>query len=133
MYLNKQLKDINLTPKQIYILLILSNDHHINQESIASILNSNEVTTTREIYTLEKNNYVTREIDEDDKRKKIVLLTDKGKRFVNIITTFSKQIETNLNEYISPEELHFLRILLKKLLISVDKLILLPLEYKRED
>lgn len=125
-YLNHHLKNVDLTPKQIYILLILSNENNLNQESIASVLNSNEVTTAREINHLEKNEFIERETDSNDKRKKIVLLTDKGKKLVNIITKFSNISEENLNEYISPEELHILRILLKKLLLSVNEQLLKP-------
>ena len=53
-YLNMNLKDFDLTAKQVYIILILYNKDNLNQETIASILNSNEVTTTREINNLEK-------------------------------------------------------------------------------
>ncbi len=55
-YLNKNLKEFDLTAKQVYIILIIYNKENLNQETIASILNSNEVTTTREINNLEKKN-----------------------------------------------------------------------------
>lgn len=40
---------------------------------------------------------------------------------------FSKKSEYYLNEYISPEELHILRILLKKLILIIDKTDSIPI------
>ena len=126
-YLNMNLKDFDLTAKQVYIILILYNKENLNQETIASILNSNEVTTTREINNLEKKELITRKIDENDKRKKIVELTEKGKTVANLSMNFSRKSEDYLNEHMSPEELHILRILLKKLILVVNKTDSIPI------
>lgn len=123
-YMNKKLKNKNLTLIHSYIMLILFNGNNINQETIASILKINEVTATRVIGSLEDNGYVIRKIDENDKRKKIVNLTEKGREMVKVIMDYSNDDEKMINELISPEELHILRVLMKKLLLSINELIL---------
>jgi len=111
-----------LTLTQAYIILILYNEKNLNQETIASILNINEVTATREISSLEDNGYVSRRVDEKDKRRKIVTLTESGKKMVKTITDYSHDNEKIINEFVSPEELHMLRVLMKKLLVSINEL-----------
>jgi len=121
-YMTKKLKDRDLTLTQAYIILILYNEKNLNQETIASILNINEVTATREISSLEDNGYVSRRVDENDKRRKIVTLTESGKKMVKTITDYSHDNEKIINEFVSPEELHMLRVLMKKLLVSINEL-----------
>ncbi len=70
---------------------------------------------------------ITRKIDENDKRKKIVELTEKGKTVANLSMNFSRKSEDYLNEHMSPEELHILRILLKKLILVVNKTDSIPI------
>lgn len=121
-YMNNKLKNRDLTLTQAYIILILFNEKNLNQETIASILNINEVTATREISSLEDNGYVMRRVDENDKRRKIVNLTENGREKVKTISEYFQYNEKLINEYISPEELHLLRVLMKKLLVSINEL-----------
>lgn len=121
-YMNKKLKNKDLTLKQAHIILILFNENNINQELIGSMLHINEVTTTREISSLEDKGYVIRRVDENDKRKKIVTITEEGRKKVKTITDYAKNNEKMINEFISPEELHILRVLMKKLLTSINEL-----------
>ena len=111
-----------MTLTQAYIILILFNEKNLNQETIASILNINEVPAPREISSLEDNGYVMRRVDENDKRRKIVNLTENGREKVKTISEYFQYNEKLINEYISPEELHLLRVLMKKLLVSINEL-----------
>ena len=63
-----------------------------------------------------------RRVDENDKRRKIVNLTENGREKVKTLSEYSQYNEKLINEYISPEELHLLRVLMKKLLVSINEL-----------
>lgn len=113
---NYHLKDKNITRKQLYILFVLNMYKNIPQEKIASILNLKEVTVTREINHLEKNQFIVRKNDVTDKRKKLVNITYKGKDFLEKLDI--NKLEKDIGNYLTSEEIHILRILLKKLIMS---------------
>ena len=116
-YLEDYLKNQKFTKRQIYILYVLDNYSNIPQEKIASILDFKEVTITREINILEKNNLISRKIDQNDKRKKLVNITSRGKEALDKINL--NKLDDNLEEYMTKEELYILKMLLNKIILSL--------------
>ena len=80
-YLNffgKYLSELDINPNQFWILLSLCQEQNISQDKIASILRVNGATMTRELNDLEERRLIVRKTDENDRRRKLVSLFDKG-------------------------------------------------------
>ncbi len=114
-YLGDFLGKIHLSPSKIYYLLALSENNHVSQEYLASVLNMSEGTVTKLTYRLEKLNLIEREVDLTDKRKKLVTITSEGEQIVDEFHTVIKGFENELRKDFTEEELLILRILLKKM------------------
>ena len=68
-FFKKMLSELNINNTQLYILYEISNDPKINQEKIASRCNIDKGAIARSIKKLEDNSFISREIDENNKRK----------------------------------------------------------------
>lgn len=121
-FIKKHLNDVKLTQKQAYILLTLFHENSIPQEKLASLLNFNEVTVTREVNYLEKKNYIIRKTDENDKRKKIVSLSEKGYAMQSLLRKCDHESEIELLDYLNYEELHILKFLMRKVMLTLDEI-----------
>lgn len=73
-----------------------------NQAQIGDFLNQDKTAVTRLLDLMEKNETVVREVSEEDKRNKLLKLTDKGKMlYANLLPHIEKTLETaysGLNE-----------------------------------
>lgn len=76
-YMAKQLKPYNIGSGQYTFLYVLYKNNGINQESLADILDIDKATTARAVAKLEKEGYVKRVTDADDKRAFRIYITDK--------------------------------------------------------
>ncbi len=84
----------NITHEHWAVLRILWDEDRLPQAKIAEKTKKDRPNITRIIDVLEKNGYVQRAIDPDDRRIQIVTLSDKGK---------------SMPERLTPLALHFLR------------------------
>ncbi|MCY6369975.1 MarR family winged helix-turn-helix transcriptional regulator [Clostridium ganghwense] len=80
-YIGKQLKEYNIGGGQYSFLLALFKKDGISQEEISKILYMDKGTTARAIAKLEKEGYVVRKQDEEDKRAYKIYLTEKALEF----------------------------------------------------
>ena len=119
-FFDKYLSELNINPNQFWILLVLCQEQNISQERIASLLRVNGATVTRELENLEKRNLIMRKIDENDRRRKLVSLYDKGFEMLESVQDVDWETESKLLNYFSIEELHILKFLLKKIIITIE-------------
>ncbi|WP_295616869.1 MarR family winged helix-turn-helix transcriptional regulator [uncultured Methanobrevibacter sp.] len=122
-FFGRYLKDLDITQNQFWILLTLFQEKNISQERIASILKLNEATVTREINTLEKRNLIMRKTDENDRRRKIVSPSDGGLEMYKMVKEVDYKSQAEVLKYFSKEELHILKFLLKKLMITMKEIL----------
>ena len=71
--------DINLTHHQAKMLMLLGKYEGIKQQELAKIVQKDKPTITKMIDNLEKNDLVERRMDPDDRRNRLIYLTDNGK------------------------------------------------------
>ena len=119
-FFDKYLSELNINPNQFWILLVLCQEQNISQDRIASLLRVNGATVTRELENLEKRNLIMRKIDENDRRRKLVSLYDKGFEMLESVQNVDWETESKLLNYFSIEELHILKFLLKKIIITIE-------------
>ncbi len=90
-YLNHNLKDLDINATQFHLLFEISHQSNINQEKIAVRCNINKGAVARSIKKLEEKELVVREIDEENRRQNKVSLTPKGnKTLAQSIELFNK-------------------------------------------
>lgn len=77
-YLSKRLEPFNIGSGQYFFLLVLSKNNGISQEGLSDYLKIDKATTAKAIKKLEEEGYVTRAVDNADKRAYQVYLTQKG-------------------------------------------------------
>ena len=65
--------------------MVLYRRDGISQETLAKALKVSKATSTRAIRNLEKEGYVYRQVDEEDRRAYKVYLTDKGKEMREVV------------------------------------------------
>jgi DNA-binding MarR family transcriptional regulator len=78
--LNHRLSDLDIDRNYYALLLIESGEGKITQQELASMLEIDKVTMLRNIDYLSEKGYVTRVINENDRRKYSLLLTGKAKK-----------------------------------------------------
>ena len=74
------------------ILFQLSVNEKMSMGELAERINRDKSTTTVLVRKLEKDGFVTDEADPEDKRSRIVLLTEKGKQFNNTARELSSEL-----------------------------------------
>ncbi len=99
-YINNELKTFDLNSSQYVFLLSLYKQDGVSQEELANRLFIDKGAAARAIKQLEENGYLTRKINESDKRAYEVYLTEKA---LNIKTEI-KVILDEWNEIISGDQ-----------------------------
>jgi len=115
MYINKELEQYHIGSGQFQILIVLSRNDGINQESISKILNLDKATVGRAVNKVVKEGYVNRLRDQKDHRAYVLHLTPKGKEIVpNIQDSLRKITQVLLSDF-TPDEKEIALNLLKKM------------------
>lgn len=96
LYYNNMLDELNINNSQLHILFELKNESNINQDKIASRCNTNKGAIARSIKKLEDNGFITRTIDENNRRQNIISLTDRGLMTLDK----SREIVENFENYL---------------------------------
>ncbi|GAA0738119.1 MarR family transcriptional regulator [Clostridium oceanicum] len=84
-YISKKLEKYNIGSGQYIFLIYLFNNNGMSQENISEALHINKGTTARAIKKLEKEGYVYREIDGNDKRINRIFITKEGLNIKKVI------------------------------------------------
>ena len=84
---------IRITPQQFTTLARLNRDDGITQKELANYLNKDYGSITRSLDGLEKRDWVRREDSSEDRRTKLVFITEQGKKIFKIVLPL--QIERN--------------------------------------
>ncbi|MBS7232141.1 MarR family transcriptional regulator [Flavobacterium psychroterrae] len=106
----------DITVDQCLVLIILNDNEKISQIEIAKLIFKDNASITRIIELMVKKDYLTREIDEFDKRKTKLIITEKGKKTVVLLSpVFELNRETALDG-ISAEEIELLDKILHKII-----------------
>ena len=118
-YLNNALKEMDITISQARVLLVLAKNNGVSIDFLANKTNIGKSSTTKSVKILEKKGFLTKEIDPEDNRKKIVKITKKGRNIQKEALRINDEIETSIISKIGEEEIKTL----KEQLITLDNLI----------
>ena len=119
-YLNNALKEMDITISQARVLLVLAKNDGVSIDFLANKTNIGKSSITKSVKILEKKEFLTKEIDSDDNRKKIIKITSKGKEIQKFVFKTNEEIENKLNLQIGEKEMADLKIKLEELIILID-------------
>ena len=104
LYLKNHLKDLDLKGYQITMLFEIYKGKNISQHEIGSNYNIDKGVISRTLKKLEDDGFISREIDENNRRRNIVSLTKKGEEAVEEIINIFNQWESEIYEDIDIEK-----------------------------
>lgn len=95
-YLNHNLKKLDINSSQLHLLFEISHQSNLNQEKIASRCNINKGSVARSIKKLEEKELIIRQIDEKNRRQNKVSLTPAGedimKKGIDILYRWEEEV-----------------------------------------
>lgn len=108
----------DITVDQCLVLIILNDNEKISQIEMAKLIFKDNASVTRIIELMVKKDYLTRETDESDKRKTKLIITEKGKKTIILLTpVFNLNRKTALNG-LSSDEIELLDQILRKIILN---------------
>ena len=111
-YINDKLKEMNLSSGLYPLLIKAYKNNGISQEELANELYVNESTITRNLNKLENKGLVKKT---PQKRKKIISVTDEGKKTAKKIMDIDKKWDSIIRKSLTDEEFQDFRKLLLKI------------------
>ena len=94
----------DITPRDLTYLSNIFYHQNISQRELSELLYVSESNVTQIIKRLEKNGYVVREVDESNKSRKILNLTDNGKLVIFSLLKIVYEWEGKFFEDYDPED-----------------------------
>lgn len=116
-YLFGEIEKLGITGGQYYFLNALIREDGIIQEELASNVHMNESTITRALKKLEDAGMVHREVDENNRRRKIITVTEKGRDAVDKIRKLDEEWDDKIRS-LSPSEKTELKEILRTLTVE---------------
>ncbi|MCF7740686.1 MAG: MarR family transcriptional regulator [Candidatus Marinimicrobia bacterium] len=118
--LDKELRELHLSHAQISLLMALYRYEGIYQQELCRMFNINKAAVAREIKHLQNHGYIIKKKDPEDKRKRLIYLTEKAKnnktRILNIMDKVEARVRSNLTENEVDQFLH----LIKKICVNLN-------------
>lgn len=103
-FMNRELKHLNLTEGQVPCLVALSKKEQLTQDDLAKMFHIDKGTIARSIQKLEDKKLVQRVQDPVNRRRYRLSLTEKGEKIIPEILNAEKKWEDTIFKNFSPEE-----------------------------
>jgi len=116
-FLYREIRKFGITGGQFQFLMGLAREDSISQEELANNFHMNESTIARALRKLEDAGMVQREIDENNRRRKIITVTEKGRIAVDNIKKMDEKWEERVKS-LSADEKNKLKEMLRSLAIE---------------
>ena len=119
-YCNKCLASIGLSQGQVYFLIYIGKHPNCSPKELAKALNMDTGHTARTIYKLEEDNFLIQGQNPNDKRARILKLTEKGEEAFKLSYDLFKDWDKEVLKELSDKEKDTILSLMKKI-TNVDK------------
>lgn len=106
----------DITIDQCLVLIILNNDSTSSQTEIAKLIFKDYASITRMIELMVRNEYLVRRVNESDRRKFKLEITEKGKNALELLTPKIKENRQRALFGLSSQEIDQLESLLQKII-----------------
>ncbi len=115
---NTEYSNMSFANLQVVELLYNSTEN-VTQKEIESSLKINRATTSKMLKLMEEKGYVTRTEASDDSRKKLVFLTDKGKKYYLDNAKVIEYLDNYLSSVLTDSENEMWNIIYKKMVAAL--------------
>ena len=120
-FLFHEIEKLGITGGQFQFLMGLAREDGITQEELANSFHMNESTIARALRKLEDAGMVQREVDKNNRRKKIITVTEKGRNAVDDVRNADENWEKRIQS-LSLDEKNKLKEMLRTLTMESMKL-----------
>ncbi len=114
-YLDDKLKDYEISHGQMFILIALYKNEAIYQNTLCKMYNVDKSAIGRGIAKLRNKGFIIKKTHPKDKRKQLIYLTDKAKKFKPILYKILKSAESKLRSNLSKDEVELFLEIIKKM------------------
>lgn len=114
-YYEKRLAPFGLTPPQFFVFNALWMRDGITIGELGELVSLDSSTLTGIIDRMEKNGYVKRKQNPDDRRSALVFLTDKAKELAPRILKFADELDATLRKPFSKKDISVFEHVLREL------------------
>lgn len=108
----------DITVDQGLVLLILNENSNYSQKDIAGLIFKDNASITRIIELMVKKSYLVRTVNESDRRKFNLEITEKGRNTVELLSPAIKLNRTTALDGLSENEIELLDTLLNKIITN---------------
>lgn len=115
-YFNRVLKDNNMTIKELSVLLRIRFDDIATQQDLVDVFNVSGAYIAKLLRKFEDKGYIKREEDPKNRRKKIVMLTEKGIEKTDELIKVIDDWEMEVTSYLTEDEITTLKNILFKII-----------------
>ncbi|WP_297282175.1 MarR family winged helix-turn-helix transcriptional regulator [uncultured Anaerococcus sp.] len=123
--LNNKLMEHGVTKSQWIAMYNINKEKNLTQKSLSDLMGAKESTITGILDRLERENLILRQEDVNDRRKKNLVLTDKGELINKKLTGIAQEFrDICLSEVSEEDQKVFLEVL--------DKMVIAALAWKKE-
>jgi len=116
---NDRLMKLGITRVQWIALYYLGKYDGINQKELGDLMDIKESTVARLIDRMEKEDYILRTKDKNDRRITIISLTDKGKHYREELLPEGQKMADTFTMDISEEEIQIFLKVIEKILLNI--------------
>lgn len=121
-FIKERMKDLDISPGGFTYLVNIHYHENISQRELAEVLFVSEANVAKIVKKLEKNGYIERLPDEDNKSRKILKLTEKGQSTTCTLIRMTHVWEEKVTNYLSDGQIDKLKEMLYDLTLeSADK------------
>lgn len=124
-----EFKEKDITPLQFSILWVLTTHSGEDQASLAQYVALDRTTCSNIVSRLEERGYLRREVDPENKRAKLVYITDTGRELFREVEVLMEKVSKRLLKPLNLEERKIFLNLLQKLAESNNELSRAPMRY----
>ena len=119
----EKIKELGIEfPQNFRFLEVLENHEGIIQKEFASRFNINQSTVTRSLNALEKEGLIKRTILENNKKNKVIVLTDRGRAVLKEMQNFDANLENEMLKGLSETEIQEFKQYFMKMVKNIHEL-----------
>ncbi|WP_342565900.1 MarR family transcriptional regulator [Paenibacillus sp. FSL R7-0345] len=109
----RALKPYDITPEQWSVLLMIVDRSGINQKEVAAAAAKDQPTTARIVELLLKKGFITKSLNQNDRRAFLLYPTDEGKQLIEDTVALERQVLSSAVTGLTEEQLEQLRVMLE--------------------
>lgn len=103
-FVEREMKQYGLGSGQFIFLILLLKRDGVRQEELAGVLNIDKATTARAVKKLEEKGYVLRRVVPEDRRARVIYVTEKGRQLEKAVQKTSEMWTDMLTAGFTDEE-----------------------------